>query len=58
MLTNLRTWFCRSVMTLLLMLPITLGWAGNELKWGIDNDASSTKTVTISYNSGTGTAII
>ncbi|MDY4555227.1 MAG: hypothetical protein SO468_03465, partial [Prevotella sp.] len=58
MLTNLRTWFCRSVMTLLLMLPITLGWAGNELKWGIDNDASSTKTVTITYNNGTGTAIM
>lgn len=29
MLTNLRTWFCRSVMTLLLMLPVTLGWADN-----------------------------
>lgn len=58
MLTNLRTWFCRSVMTLLLMLPITLGWAGDELKWGIDNDASSTKTVAITYKDGTGTAIM
>lgn len=58
MLTNLRTWFCRSVMTLLLMLPITLGWAGNELKWGIDGDASSTQNATITYNdnSSTGTA--
>lgn len=56
MLTNLRTWFCRSVMTLLLMLPITLGWAGNELKWG--TDGSSTQTATITYNNGTGTAIM
>lgn len=56
MLTNLRTWFCRSVMTLLLMLPVTLGWAGNELKWG--TDGSSTQTATITYNNGTGTAIM
>lgn len=55
MLTNLRTWFCRSVMTLLLMLPVTLGWAGDELKWG---NASSTKTVAITYKDGTGTAIM
>lgn len=55
MLTNLRTWFCRSVMTLLLMLPITLGWAGDELKWG---NASSTNTVAITYKDGTGTAIM
>lgn len=57
MLTNLRTWFCRSVMTLLLMLPITLGWAGNnELQWGIKGNDLPTKTVTISYNNSTGTA--
>ena len=57
MLTNLRTWFCRSVMTLLLMLPVTLGWAdNNELQWGIKGNDSPTKTVTISYNKGTGTA--
>ena len=57
MLTNLRTWFCRSVMTLLLMLPITLGWAGNdELQWGIKGNDSPIKTVLIPYNNGTGTA--
>lgn len=57
MLTNLRTWFCRSVMTLLLMLPVTLGWAGNdELQWGIEGDASPIKTVAIKYNNGTGAA--
>lgn len=57
MLTNLRTWFCRSVMTLLLMLPVTLGWAGNdELQWGIKGNDSPIKTVPISYNNGTGTA--
>ena len=57
MLTNLRTWFCRSVMTLLLMLPVTLGWAGNnELQWGIEGNDTPTKTVLISYNNGTGTA--
>ena len=56
MLTNLRTWFCRSVMTLLLMLPITLGWAGNELKWGTDGSSTQTATITYNDNSSTGTA--
>lgn len=56
MLTNLRTWFCRSVMTLLLMLPVTLGWAGNELKWGTDGSSTQTATITYNDNSSTGTA--
>lgn len=63
MLTNLRTWFCRSVMTLLLMLPVTLGWADGYIHYGIVgsswyyaklnyNDDSSVGTVDIQLVDG------
>lgn len=40
MLTNLRTWFCRSVMTLLLMLPVTLGWADGYIHYKKTSDSN------------------
>ena len=49
MLTNLRTWFCRSVMTLLLMLPVTLGWADGYIHYGIDGDGSSWSDAKLNY---------
>lgn len=50
MLTNLRTWFCRSVMTLLLMLPVTLGWADGYIHYGIAGDGSSWSDAKLNYN--------
>lgn len=57
MLTNLRTWFCRSVMTLLLMLPITLGWANGYIHYGISGN-SNWSDAELTYNGKVGTVDI
>ena len=59
MLTNLRTWFCRSVMTLLLMLPVTLGWANGYIHWGETSNSNwSDAELTYNDNSSVGTVDI
>ena len=57
MLTNLRTWFCRSVMTLLLMLPVTLGWAKGYIHWGEPSN-SNWSDAELTYNGKVGTVDI
>ena len=57
MLTNLRTWFCRSVMTLLLMLPVTLGWANGYIHWGLSGN-SNWSDAELTYNGKVGTVDI
>lgn len=57
MLTNLRTWFCRSVMTLLLMLPITLGWADGYIQYKITSN-SNWSDAQLTYNNTVGTVDI
>ena len=57
MLTNLRTWFCRSVMTLLLMLPITLGWAGGYIHYKKTSDSNWSKA-DLAYKDAVGTVAI
>lgn len=57
MLTNLRTWFCRSVMTLLLMLPVTLGWAKGYIHWG-ESSNSNWSDAELTYNGKVGTVDI
>ena len=57
MLTNLRTWFCRSVMTLLLMLPITLGWADGYIQYRITSN-SNWSDAKLTYNGTVGTVDI
>lgn len=58
MLTNLRTWFCRSVMTLLLMLPITLGWADGYIHYGIVGSSWSDAKLNYNNDSSVGTVDI
>lgn len=57
MLTNLRTWFCRSVMTLLLMLPVTLGWAGGYIQYKKNSDSNWSKA-DLAYKDAVGTVAI
>ena len=57
MLTNLRTWFCRSVMTLLLMLPVTLGWAGGYIHYTKTSDSNWSKA-DLAYKDAVGTVAI
>ena len=57
MLTNLRTWFCRSVMTLLLMLPITLGWADGYIQYRITGN-SNWSDAKLNYSGPVGTVKI
>lgn len=57
MLVNIRTLFCRSVMTLLLFIATTVCWAGGVIHWGLSGQ-SNWQDAELTFNDKVGTVEI